>query len=138
MRFRGALDRTCRERREPLGLFRRLKQQYTARILGQLFRLLRVPYGLRQTGCEVRQDTDRPVVPEHHLNRQRSRPASGIVFESSTVCLETTRDVANTLAKSAFRYISRRLDTRQPDLGSGAARRGGSSPSSCTEKQMYS
>ena len=75
---------------------------------------------------------DRPVVPEHHLNRRPSRPGSGIVFESSTSCIETTPDVANTLAESAFRYISRRLDTRQPDLGSGAARRGGSSPSSCT------
>src|SRR3954463_16668305 len=41
-------------------------------------------------------------------------------------------DVANALAKSAFRYISRHLDTRQPDLGSGGATRGGSSPSSST------
>jgi hypothetical protein len=40
-----------------------------------------------------------------------SRPASGIVFESSTSCIETTSDVANTLAKSAFRYISRHLET---------------------------
>jgi len=61
-----------------------------------------------------------------------SRAVSGIVFESSTAFIETPPDVANTVAKSAFRYIWRHLDTRQPDLGSGAARRGGSSPSSCT------
>ena len=37
------------------------------------------------------------------------------------------------LAKSAFRYILRHLATRPPDLGSGGATRGGSSPSSSTE-----
>ena len=74
----------------------------------------------------------RPVVPEHGAYPRPSQTVSGIVFESSTGCIETPPDVANTLAKSAFRYIWRHLDTRQPDLGSGAARRGGSSPSSCT------
>ena len=37
---------------------------------------------------------------------------SAIVFESSTGCIERPPDVANTLAKSALRYISRHLDTR--------------------------
>jgi hypothetical protein len=65
--------------------------------------------------------------------RRRAAPQA---VESSlnrpTGCIETTPNVANALAKFAFGYISRQLDTCQPDLGSGAARRGGSSPSSCT------
>ena len=73
-----------------------------------------------------------PLVPEHRPYPRLSQTVSGIVFESSTACIETPPDVANSLAKSALRYIWRQLDTRQPDLGSGAARRGGSSPSSCT------
>ncbi len=86
-------------------------------------------------GLEIRRGRPRivsggPVVPEH---APVPAAVAGIVFESSTGCIETPPDVANTLAKSAFRYISRHLDTCQPDLGSGAARRGGSSPSSCTE-----
>ena len=82
-----------------------------------------------------------PAVPWFRNTRPYpwpSRAVSGIVFESSTGCIETPPDVANPLAKSAFRYISRRLDTRQPDLGSGAARRGGSSLSSCTVVGAFS
>ena len=44
-----------------------------------------------------------------------------------------SRTVANWTENRPFRYISQHFDTHQPDLGSGAARRGGSSPSSCTE-----
>ena len=94
-------------------------------------------------GLEIRWGRPRivsggPVVPEHAPLPRPSRAVSGIVFESSTRCIETPPDVANTLAKSAFRYIWRHLDTCQPDLGSGAARRGGSSPSSCTVVGAFS
>jgi hypothetical protein len=66
-------------------------------------------------------------VPRGRALCETMRLAAGdeIVFESSTGCIETPPNVANTLAKSAFRYISRHLDTRQPDLGSGGATRGG-------------
>jgi len=77
-----------------------------------------------------------PAVPWFRNTRPSPRPSrrvSGIVFESSTGCIETTPGVANTLAKIALRYLSRHLDTCPPDLGSGGATRGGSSPSSSTE-----
>jgi hypothetical protein len=60
------------------------------------------------------------------------RLAWRIVFESSSTRTQTLRSVANWTANWPARYIWRRLATRQPDLGSGTARCGGSSPSSCT------
>src|SRR5690606_28307328 len=48
---------------------------------------------------------------------------------------EMSRDVANDFAKPAFRDIWQHLATPEPDLGSGTARCGGSSPSSCTARR---
>src|SRR6187455_3264654 len=44
-----------------------------------------------------------------------------------------SRDVANHFANPASRGIWQHFDTSEPDLGSGTARCGGSSPSSCTQ-----
>ena len=84
----------------------------------------RKPGGIAPSGLQS------PLVPERAALPVAMASALRIVFESSAACIETPPDVANPMAKSAFRYISQRLDTRQPDLGSGTARRGGSSPSS--------
>ena len=75
-------------------------------------------------GSSLKSSPAAPWFRNPHLYPWPLRAVSRIVFESSWGCIETPPDVANTLAKSAFHYISRHLDTRQPDLGSGAARRG--------------
>jgi hypothetical protein len=73
------------------------------------------------------------------VNRRR------IVYESSPATSETTPTVASACENPAFDDISQRFDTCQPDLGSGAARRGGyalrdprrgTSPSSCTDSGL--
>jgi len=57
-----------------------------------------------------------------------------IVHQSFNDASEMSRDVANQFAKAAFGDIWQHLGTSEPDLGSGTARCGGSSLSSCTSR----
>ena len=74
-----------------------------------------IPCGVRVSHSKSVDRADRSTVRQPPLVREHARlPAAvasglGIVFESSTGCIETPPDVASTVAKSAFGYISRHL-----------------------------
>ena len=89
--------------------------------LGIHMRFCRVPFEVHDAAGNSR--SARP--------RDRFRNRSPIVHFAS----QMPRDVASDFAEPAFRDIWQHLDTSEPDLGSGTARCGGSSPSSCTARR---